>query len=57
MERNQFFVVRDEGEWKIKHGDEHSHSYPTQREAIDSAVEAAHEASSKGQLSPSVGSG
>jgi Uncharacterized protein conserved in bacteria (DUF2188) len=51
MERDQFFVVRHEGEWKIKYRDQHSHPYATQREAIDAAVEAAHNASSKGQLS------
>ena len=27
MERDQYFVVLHEGEWKIKHGEEHSHPY------------------------------
>ena len=35
MERDQFFAVLHDGEWKIKHGDQHSHPYSTQREAID----------------------
>jgi hypothetical protein len=49
--RNKFYVVNHKGEWKIKHGQEHSHPYATQREAIDAAVHVAHEASSRGDLS------
>jgi hypothetical protein len=51
MDRDQYYVVLHEGEWKIKHDGRSSHPYATQREAIDSAVEAAHAASDSGQLS------
>jgi hypothetical protein len=51
LERDQYFVVLHEGEWKVKHHGEHSHPYASQREAIASAVEAAHQASECGQLS------
>jgi hypothetical protein len=49
--RNKYFVVLHEGEWKIKNGDQHSHPYPTQREAIDAAIEAAHSSERDGQPS------
>jgi hypothetical protein len=49
--RDKYFVVLHEGEWKIKNGDQHSHPYPTQREAIDAAIEAAHASHRDGQLS------
>ena len=35
----------------MKHDGEHSHPYASQREGIASAVEAAHQASERGQLS------
>jgi hypothetical protein len=38
-------------EWKIKHGDDHSHPYSTQQEAIDAAIEAARHAKDSGNLS------
>ena len=51
MAREKYYVVRHQGEWKIKHGVDHSHPYATQREAIDAAIEAAHDACSRGELS------
>jgi hypothetical protein len=51
MHRDRYFVVLHEGEWKIKHGDDHSHPYATQREAIDAAIEAALHAKDSGKLS------
>ena len=51
MDRDQYFVVLHEGQWKIRHGDDHSHPYATQREAIDAAIEAAHHAKDGGKLS------
>ena len=51
MERDRYFVVIHEGEWKVKHGGEHSHPYATQKEAIESAIEAAHNAQDTGKLS------
>ena len=49
--RNKYFVVLHEGEWTFKNGDQHSHPYPTQREAIDAAIEAAHTSERDGQPS------
>jgi Uncharacterized protein conserved in bacteria (DUF2188) len=51
MERDRFFVVLHEGQWKIKHDDSHSHPYATQREASESAIEAAHHSHENGKLS------
>ena len=51
MAREKYYVVRHQGEWKIKHGADHSHPYATQREAINAAIDAAHEACSRGELS------
>jgi hypothetical protein len=51
MERDRYFVVLHDGQWKIKHGDRHSHPYPTQREAIESAIEAAQHDKDEGRLS------
>lgn len=51
MDRDRYFVVLHDGEWKIKHGNDHSHPYATQQEAIDSAIEAAQNARESGQLS------
>ena len=51
MDRDRYFVVLHEGEWKIKHGDSHSHPYATQREAIESALEAAQHDKDEGRLS------
>jgi hypothetical protein len=51
MDRDQYFVVLHKGEWKVKHSGRHSHPYPTQAEAISSAVEAARAAHDEGKLS------
>jgi hypothetical protein len=44
-------VVLHEGEWKIKHGDQHSDPFPSQAEAIKAAVNKAHAVSERGTLS------
>jgi hypothetical protein len=49
MARVRYFVVLQEGEWKIKSGHEHSGPYDTQRDAIRAAVHAAHEAGKRGK--------
>jgi uncharacterized protein DUF2188 len=54
MARDQYFVVLQGGKWKIKHGDRHSAPFDTQAEAIRSAVDKAHAASEKGELSQVV---
>ena len=51
MEKDGFFVVFHEGQWKIKNGDIHSHPYATEREAIESAIEAAQHAEQSGKPS------
>jgi hypothetical protein len=51
LDREQYFVVLHDGECKVKHGVQHSHPYASQREAIASAMEAAPQASERGQLS------
>jgi hypothetical protein len=38
MAREQYFVVFDDDQWKIKHNDRHSEAYPTQAAAIKKAV-------------------
>lgn len=48
MSRAQYFVVKHEGEWKIKYNGEHFGPYRTQAGAIKSAVDAAHKAGKKG---------
>jgi hypothetical protein len=51
MDRDQYFVVLHEGEWKVKHNGRHSHPYETHAEAIRSAIDAAHSAHREGGLS------
>lgn len=48
MARQQYFVVRHEGEWKIKYNGKHYGPYKTQKAAIDHAVDTAHAAGKKG---------
>jgi Uncharacterized protein conserved in bacteria (DUF2188) len=48
MTRDRYYVVLHDGQWKIKHGDDHSHPYSTQQEAIDSAIDAAQHAKQRG---------
>jgi len=49
MTHTQYFVVRDQGQWKItQNGVPHSGPYATQRDAIRAAVDAAHEAGQQG---------
>lgn len=48
MARAQYFVVKHEGQWKIKLEDKHHGPYPTQRDAIRHAVDAAHKAGQNG---------
>lgn len=48
MPRAQYFVVKKDGQWKIAHNDNHFGPYPTQRDAIKSAVDAAHKAGNLG---------
>ena len=51
MQRDRYFVVLHEGEWKIKHGTIHSYPYHSQREAIEAAIELALHAKFSGKLS------
>lgn len=48
MARQQYFVVRHEGQWKISYGGKHFGPYETQKAAIRAAVDAAHKAGKKG---------
>jgi hypothetical protein len=48
MAHAPFVVFRDQGQWKIKSNGVHYGPYPTQRDAIRAAVNAAHEAGRKG---------
>ena len=48
--RVRYFVVKHEGQWKIKLHDKHYGPYGTQRTAIRAAVDAAHEAGSDAQV-------
>jgi hypothetical protein len=48
MARAQYFVVIHDGEWKISFEGQHYGPYSTQRDAIRSAVDAAHRAGEKG---------
>ena len=50
MARNQYFVVKHEGEWKITHGGKHHGPYNTQKEAIRAAVDAAHKSQGNYQV-------
>jgi hypothetical protein len=51
MDRDRYFVVLHDGQWKVKHGETHSHPYATQHDAIESAIEAAHHSRENGKLS------
>ena len=44
----QYVVVRDQGQWKISLNGAHYGPYPTQRDAVRAAVDAAHEAGQMG---------
>lgn len=48
MARAQYFVVLHNGEWKITFDGKHYGPYPTQKAAIQTAVEAAHSSGRKG---------
>jgi hypothetical protein len=48
MARAQYFVVKHEGNWKIKHNGEHHGPYSNQATAIKYAVDAAHKAGQGG---------
>jgi hypothetical protein len=41
-------VFREQGQWKIKSNGVHSGPFPTQKDAIRAAIDAAHEAGLKG---------
>ena len=47
-EHTNYVVVRDQGQWKISLNGVHYGPYPTQRDAVRAAVDAAHEAGRKG---------
>jgi hypothetical protein len=48
MAHTPYVVFRDHGQWKIKSKGMHYGPYPTQRDAIRAAVDAAHLAGLKG---------
>lgn len=48
MARAQYFVVLHQGEWKISFNGKHFGPYKTQRDAIKSAVDAAHKTGANG---------
>lgn len=48
MARVQYFVVHHQGAWKISLNGQHHGPYNTQRDAIKSAVDAAHQTGMKG---------
>ena len=48
MAHTPYIVFRDQGQWHIKSKGVHYGPYPTQRDAIRAAVDAAHEAGLKG---------
>ena len=50
MARAQYFVVKHEGQWKISHGGKHYGPYPTQKDAIRSAVDAANKTGADAQV-------
>lgn len=51
MSRAQYFVVKHEGNWKIKLDGKHYGPYATQEAAINAAIAAAKEAQSQGHNS------
>jgi hypothetical protein len=48
MEKAQYFVVRHEGEWKIRHDGKHFGPYTTQQRAIKAAMEAMQQSGLEG---------
>ena len=48
MNRLKYYVVLHHGEWKISFQDKHYGPYDTQKIAIRTAVDAAHDAGKKG---------
>ena len=48
MNRQVYYVVLHEGQWKIKYGDQHYGPYSNQNEAIKIATETAHKSGIKG---------
>ena len=51
MQREQFYVVKHDGEWKIKHNGEHSKVYGSQARAIEDARSQAQAFSKSGKPS------
>jgi len=49
MERARYFVVLQNGEWKISFNNQHYGPYDTQALAIRAAVDAAHSTGKNGQ--------
>ena len=47
MAHTPYIVFRDQGQWHIKSNGVHYGPYPTQRDAIRAAVDAAYEAGSQ----------
>lgn len=48
MARLEYYVVKHDGQWKIKHEGKHYGPYATQRDAIHMAVNTAHKAGQSG---------
>ena len=48
MAHTPYIVFREQGQWHVKSNSVHYGPYPTQRDAIRAAVDAAHEAGRKG---------
>lgn len=48
MTHIQYFVIRDQGQWKISQNGARSGPYATQRDAVRAAVHAAHAAGEQG---------
>lgn len=48
MARLRYFIVKHQGEWKIKYDGEHYGPYKTQRDAMQAAINAAHKLGSQG---------
>lgn len=47
MARNQYFVLSNGGQWKVRHNDK-DYNYATQAAAMKAAVDAAHSSGAKG---------
>lgn len=48
MARVQYFVVLSQGQWMVSHNQKHYGPHATQRDAIRSAVDAAHKSGQNG---------